>query len=168
MAWSFYDTWMLPRGSSVAFALGASVYLLRGWRVPGWLVLLAGATFAGNVLLAPTLWSTRLGHGVHVSVATSFVLIWGLARFSAARVPAWLAATDRLLGDLAYPIFLCHFQVGAVMAHYLFHDARPAGLALFLTALPAIHLVALALHYGVERPVARMRERVRPAPTNST
>ncbi len=159
--WTFYDTWMLPQGSSVAFALGASVYFLRTRRVPVWLVVLAGACFAGNVFFAAALWGNPRAYGVYVSVLTSFVLIWGLSGISTPALPSRLVRADRLLGDLAYPIFLCHFQVGALMAHFLFNDARPPGPALFLAALPGIHLIALALHYGVEWPVASVRDRVR-------
>jgi peptidoglycan/LPS O-acetylase OafA/YrhL len=154
---------MTPQGSSVAFASGAAVhFFLRDRRIPPVVLAVAVAAFLANVLLAKKIWGTVDGAGFHVSVALTVVLVTGLAGIRASALPSWVANVDRWLGDLSYPIFLCHFQLGAIPIHYLFQDVRPLDLRLFLVSLPLVHAVALALHFGVERPIARVRDAVRP------
>jgi len=162
--WSFYHRWMTPWGSSLAFALGALVFHLREHKPPHWVLIPVSMLFAVNTLWSKALWGDPHWYGVMISVACTTLLVWLLSDIRSRDVPLLVANTDRWLGDLAYPIFLCHFQLGAPIVFLFFESRRPLSMALFLAALPLVHLVSYLLHVGVERRVASVRDRVRPKP----
>ena len=73
-----------------------------------------------------------------------------------ARATGW----RKFLGDLAYSVFLVHWQVGFVVHTLLLTESR-RGLDLLLVSLPATYLVAAALTFIVDRAVEPVRDQVR-------
>jgi peptidoglycan/LPS O-acetylase OafA/YrhL len=72
-----------------------------------------------------------------------------------------LRKIDRVLGDLAYPVFLVHILIGRLVGHVL--DLK-AGLTLLLVSLPLILMASVALAKMQDRWVEQFRNRVRAAP----
>jgi peptidoglycan/LPS O-acetylase OafA/YrhL len=72
---------------------------------------------------------------------------------------------DSWLGDLSYPIYVIHYQVGlmvmAVLNSVGFAYKRP-DLHILLFSLPLIILVAWCMVVCIERPIERVRSKVRP------
>ncbi len=75
-----------------------------------------------------------------------------------------LRRADRLAGDLSYPVYLCHIVVAVAVQHALGTTGLGVALgpALFLISLPFVLLVSYALVVIIERPINRVRDRVRP------
>jgi peptidoglycan/LPS O-acetylase OafA/YrhL len=63
------------------------------------------------------------------------------------------------MGELSYPVFLFHIPVAEALSPYI--GLKPLTLTYYLTCLPAIFLCAYVLHVGVERPIGRLRDRIR-------
>lgn len=67
---------------------------------------------------------------------------------------------DRTIGNLSYPVYICHVLILDLWS-------RLFGLSLRLHSVPqtlfllVVLLVAAAIHFGVERPVERLRARVK-------
>ena len=70
------------------------------------------------------------------------------------------ARADRVLGDLAYPIFLSHYAILFVVQNVLF-DQKPGWWTTAMLSLPPALLLSFAAVYGLERPLQRYRTRVR-------
>jgi peptidoglycan/LPS O-acetylase OafA/YrhL len=97
--------------------------------------------------------------GFYVSLALTAYVIAGLAAVDTTRVPPWLRKTDSLLGNLSYPVFLCHLPVASAMAILGYSFSK--GWALFWLSLPAVNIVAFAVHWASEQPLVALRDRVR-------
>ena len=71
---------------------------------------------------------------------------------------------DEIIGDLSYPIYLIHYQVGlAVMAiadSLGFNMPRPSPM-LALASLPAILLVAWLITIALEHPIELLRQSIK-------
>jgi peptidoglycan/LPS O-acetylase OafA/YrhL len=68
--------------------------------------------------------------------------------------------TDKLFGDLSYPIFLCHWLVGYVLAMLLFHG-QSRGLGLMLATLVGSTVVAYMVCLLQDALIEPLRSRVR-------
>lgn len=136
------------------FLLGAGFYLARrgaaGARRVFWVLCLpvAGLGFASWV---------QHGHPyLTAQLALCGALLLLAAWLARRRVPARLAAWDRVLGDLSYPLYLNHYAVGLVFTALL-----PRGAAAYAAGLAVSVLVAWAMMRAVDRPMRRLRDRVR-------
>ena len=85
-----------------------------------------------------------------------------LAGIDAARVPRVLKRIDDVLGDLSYPVFLCHWLAALLTTWIFFGGQRPPGGTLFWGSLLGIHGIGWLIHVIVERPVERLRNTIRP------
>jgi peptidoglycan/LPS O-acetylase OafA/YrhL len=145
--------------ASLPYSAGAFCYAFREpasrlfaarWHRP-----LSLALFGANAVhpVWPFRWSLYLS-----LAATLYVIaVWGPVR--RASVPARWARLDARLGDLSYPVFLCHWPVALVVL--ALGGAHGKGAALFFLSLPLVNACAWAIHGGVETQVARLRDRVR-------
>jgi peptidoglycan/LPS O-acetylase OafA/YrhL len=149
-----YDAAALP------FALGACGWHF-GRRIPlsGTAhAVLAPTLFFANVLLAGRLWGDVYVGGFYVSLLAAGYVTLALARRRSDDAPPWLAQLDRRLGDLSYPLFLCHWPLAALV-----HGVTGLGPGAGLLALtwPVSVAVSAGLHALVETPVERLRDAVR-------
>lgn len=152
-----------PQAASLAFATGALLFHFRERLRPRgqWHLPLAVLLLAGNAVAPTTLVGEKTGGGFYVSLAASAYLVACLAGIQARRAPVWLARVDRTLGDLSYPVFLCHFAVAGLLIELGFGGVRPGGAVLFTTSLPLVNVVAWFLHRLVEEPLEGLRSRIR-------
>ena len=81
-----------------------------------------------------------------------------LAHLDVAR--AGVRAGDKFLGDLAYPLFLVHWIVGFFLS--LGRGEAHVREGLFLPALLISLVVAVAMVFLIDRPIEKIRRRVRP------
>jgi peptidoglycan/LPS O-acetylase OafA/YrhL len=166
----FADRYYPPLAASLPFSLGAMVFFygdsLRFRSV--WPVGLAGLLYLGNFVFTGQLWGDplRFGVGFYVQLALAAFVTAGLAKVSLG--PTWLKRLDRAAGDLAYPLFVCHYHVGAVVfratGEHLEHVRTGQ---LFVTTLPLAVVTAWVIHRSVERAVNRVRDRVRASPRDA-
>ena len=81
-------------------------------------------------------------------------------------LPRWAARTDRVLGDLSYPVFLCHFPIAAWVIHFGLAPAR--GPLTLLVAAIGSSMFAWLVHTALESPVNGVRDRIRGRASRST
>jgi peptidoglycan/LPS O-acetylase OafA/YrhL len=149
--------------ASLPYSAGALCFALRAplervfaarWHLP-----LSLGLFAANAAwpLSAFLWS------FYASLAATLYVIVAWARIEPTRPPGRLARLDARLGELSYPIFLCHWPVALAVLALGWADGK--GAALYFLSLPLVHAVAWAIHRGVEAQVERVRAHVRGGPT---
>lgn len=122
-----------------------------------WLSCLAFA--AGNALTGRG-WLISLGNYVNIGIAALIVC----ALFHA-RPTGNLRPLDRTLGDLSYPVYLLHWQMGAVASMLLFgkliHGRSPEGVAVTLLGLALTLMLGLLCARIIDPAVERQRTRIR-------
>ncbi|WOJ98282.1 acyltransferase [Congregibacter brevis] len=162
--------------ASLPFALGALAYHFRkeakslGRLQNRSTALLLVAAYIANALLfagiALMFWHpTRpylLDAGKYLNIilatATVVALYWHAP-------PDWLKRIDKYLGDLSYPLYLIHWQVGALVS-YLLYNAPTRGrsseglLSLILATVLALG-IALAMSRYLDRNIEKIRVQVR-------
>ena len=171
-----YTAWLVATGApaearyypiaaaSLPFSLGSLLFHLGGKLDERDALPLGFAAFAGFLAIAlgaRHLWRDPMGAGLYASLVFSAATVLGLARLPRARVPRWLARIDGRAGDLSYPIFLCHWPVAIAVALLLGTSARLHVAGLAVAVFSAVNACAWLLHAGVERPVSRLRDRLR-------
>lgn len=92
----------------------------------------------------------------YVNMTLIAVMIY-FAETGDARLPK---SVDKALGDLAYPIFLIHWLIGFLVAHFLF-PGQARGVAIFLAAVPLVIVASLGLATAQERLFEPLRQRLR-------
>jgi peptidoglycan/LPS O-acetylase OafA/YrhL len=89
----------------------------------------------------------------------SVAAVWATTLRGRTAPPRWVAAALGTVGALTYPVYLVHTQFGYAVIDVLAHETTRA---VALLAAGALSLgLAVAIHYGVERPTsARLRRAV--------
>lgn len=148
---------------SLPFSTGAMIYYFRGYfkRLPKWHTFLAGGMFLLNAFYPVLFWKEIRVEGFYSSVFLSAYLVVCLVNLDGRDVPAWATRIDRFLGNLSYPIFLCHYPVVAYVVEGIYSGAKPDRLTLFMASLPFINLTAYAVYHFVDQKVNMVREGVR-------
>jgi peptidoglycan/LPS O-acetylase OafA/YrhL len=153
--------------ASLPFAAGAVAYVYRESLHRR---LVVPAPLAWSLLLLAVV-ASRLGWlgdvytgGFYTTVGCCFLLLVSLNQFDAAKSRAWVRRLDRVLGNLAYPVFLCHWHVAAVVVHLVYDSDKPTDGYLWLWSFVFINLVGGLIYYLVDRNVDRLRDRVRGRP----
>lgn len=160
----FVDRYVSYAAASLPFSMGAMAYMYRNFlaRYLSLPVPVAAGCFFAAVVVAKLEWlGDPLYIGFYLTLLASFLLLVSLIKVDSAQVSASLQSIDRMLGNLAYPIFLCHWQVAAVMLHLVYESQKPLGGGLWLFSIVFIHLVALIVYFLVDRNVSRARDWVR-------
>ncbi|MBW2232282.1 MAG: acyltransferase [Deltaproteobacteria bacterium] len=149
--------------ASLPYAAGAALYY---YREPIRLYLrhsahiaVAGTLYVVNAVIPNRIWPSEFLEGFYVSLALTLYLLASLISFDRSRTPRWFQRVDARLGDLSYPVFLCHLPVAPMLAMLDLSYAK--GWRLFWIALPLINGIAWLVHWLSERPVVRLRDKVR-------
>lgn len=162
----------LPAGS-LGFAAGAWTYHHRDW-IARWLDRMLGRMALPLVLcgligafLMPFA-SSNLLHlyvdpvGNWLNVGASALMVVALNELNAGPM---LRSLDKRLGDLSYPIYLLHWQAGAISSFFLFgeaiHGASPKGLMAFALAMPIVLILCLPQMLLIDPFIGRHRDTVR-------
>jgi peptidoglycan/LPS O-acetylase OafA/YrhL len=165
----------IPAGS-LPFAVGACLYLYKDAihrLLERWSISLPRTVAGYLTVFAVFAAADQLGH--HWIVAVGRYVTIGAAALLTVRlyvdgVPALSRATDKLIGDYSYPIYLLHWPLGALSSFLLFH--RPVlgwsapSLAVFALDLALTGAVSSAIIFvidpAIEKLRAQIRERSRP------
>lgn len=148
------------------FALGACIYFWSGY-IAG----LSGRFIRLTAIIASLVWMTNIivcgmvsGLGkihydqyFYLNFASLFVF---LACSTHPKLGISLSGSGKILGDLAYPIFLVHWIIGFGVS-LLWPNGVPQGLFLFALSLPFILVASWALAWGADRWIEPLRNRVR-------
>jgi len=154
--------------AALPFSIGALIFLyrdrllsawpqLKQWRTPHLLFMLI---IANGALGTGFLFPERVNF--YLNVALNALLILSLStRQSLMGVSR---RTDRLLGDFSYPIYLIHYQIALIVLASLsafgLQLARGDNVLAVLT-LPLLILMAWVLSTLVERPIDKLRKKIR-------
>ncbi len=160
----YYRYFPLQAGS-LAFSAGAALYFIRTrLSVRPALAFSTTALTAGLMLGAGHIWSdidALYLQGFYISIASGLLTVLALGAIDFSSVPRIIKTIDRRLGDLSYPLFLCHIPVAALVLRWYGGGLYPNTAVFFIVALVASHLGAFLIHAAIERPINRLRDSVR-------
>jgi peptidoglycan/LPS O-acetylase OafA/YrhL len=155
-------------GNGFVFALGSFTYFQRAkLRVGPGLFVLACAAWAVALYGVPALEQSDLDNANLAGSVLPFAVILLFVVQHELRAPRWVRLAA-VLGRAAYPLFLLHWAVSVVVSAALF-DGRAsfdlpgagAGAGYFAVVLCASLACALLFVQVVDRPIERLRRRVR-------
>jgi peptidoglycan/LPS O-acetylase OafA/YrhL len=162
IAWT--ERYFTIGAASLPFSLGAVVYHFRQSvvarvRHPGSTLAIVSFAWAANYFYAAATDTGYAGPGFYVNCGISSVLLAVLIALP--ELPGSWHRLDTWLGDLSYPVYLMHMQVGALAAAL-------CGLvgwspSLFLVAAPLLMLVSWLMTISIDRPIEHLRDRVKEA-----
>ncbi len=161
----YYPTWMRLDGLLVGVMLAAMrVYRPAQWsrlQAHSTLFMLAGLAVAA---LAFGLFRDRTGLGANTFGWPLLSLGFGLLLLSATAPEGWLGRRAvpgaGWLAAVSYSLYLSHKLVMHAVHEWLAPHLELQGLPLFAVYAVAILLVGAALHYLVEKPGLRLRDRL--------
>jgi len=162
---SFIERYFTYAAASLPFSLGSLLHHLRDV-LPraslGWGLVACGA-YSINATAGQYLWRDPTMEGFYLSLALALIVVVLLRDPRVLAVGPRIRRLDARCGDLAYPLFLVHQPITVAVAALLplRLPGRQAWLAVGAIALS--FLGAWLLHRLVEAPIARWRDRVRPA-----
>ena len=166
----FVDRYTTVLGSSIAFSLGALIYYARTeFTIGAWHVPLAALLFSAHTLFASQVWEfggetniflivgQSMTYGLYVNLFLGSYLLYAII---CAQEQGRLKAIGKVLGDIAYAIFLLHWLVAVVLIEMgIPFEDKPYFLLLSFFLL---NVVAIALYQLVEKPVnLHFRDRIR-------
>jgi peptidoglycan/LPS O-acetylase OafA/YrhL len=155
--YGFYNHYSVLQAGLIPFALGGLAYFYRGGRIyefSATKLLFLSLLFLVN--LAVCYWSDfhKYVSGLFVAAALNVLLVPML--FTQTTKHSW----QKILGGLSYPIFLCHYLVGTLIAIYM-PSVGGKGFMLFALATLGSVLFGLLLYYGLDRPIQAFRTSVK-------
>ena len=178
-----YTLWLLVSGAewqlryypvlaaSLPFSLGATIYCYRDRlpRISPRLGPILVAIFVAHALCARFVYSASAlrSWGFYLSLAIAVITQLALLNAGRGNVSRRFRDLDRLLGDLSYPVFLCHVLAAVVVMRAMSSDPGSFGIFWFLASVVLANVIAYALHVLVESPINRVRDRVRSGTTDS-
>lgn len=170
--YSHYLYYAIP-GGSLAFSAGALTYHYREWltralprsvaTIPMLVMALAACPLATLWLNAHIPFHFNMV-GNWFNLLFSCFLIIELNRFNpAAATPA--ARLDRWIGEFSYPLYLLHWQAGAIACWLVLGQPYKAlsaqGLGLFCVTVAIALLLACIQIGGIDPAIKRVRDRIR-------
>lgn len=153
-----YRYYAIP-ATSIAFSAGAMIYHIKDFIVIDRRLLpVSIGLFLANWIY----WHIArngIGTGFYLHIVFSALLLLCLCKID--RKKNSFIKIDAFLGNLSYPIFLCHWPVAVLLAG--FFTTLKRGNALFLISFIPVNLVAFLIHYIVEFKIENIRSLVRDA-----
>lgn len=162
----YYPTWMRLDGLLVGVVLATlKVYRAEAWA--RWQLRANVVLAVGIVVLALALWLFRhrtglLGNAIGwpvLSAGLGLLVFAGASRCSA--IGRWAVPGAGWLARISYSLYLSHKIAFHVVAVTLGAPLQGRGLLAFAVYAVAVLLLGAALHYAVERPCLRLRDRRR-------
>lgn len=150
-------------GASLPFSVGAMIFHFRQkfMNMSKWNILIASVLFVLHAISSKVLWNNPRSMGFYLSLFISIYLQTSLGSLRRKNMPSWIVKTDEFLGNLSYPVFLCHWHVASIIASLGFLGVSDGGGILFFLSLPWINLAAYLINFSVEKPISKIRSRIR-------
>ncbi|MDF1682021.1 acyltransferase [Ponticaulis sp.] len=149
------------------FALGAALFHARGYverLSPVQAVLAAGAGgvfWVGNMIAAGIVdgrFADNFDLYFYLNLLFMIVIMVG---FSHSSLNTRATGISKMLGDLAYPIFLLHWQVGFLVSQFVF-DGKARGFDILAVSIPFILILAFGVNWLAARFIEPIRGKIRP------
>lgn len=161
----FMERYFTISAGSLPFSIGAVIYFYRNELMTSsrFTVITAILLYAVNVAIS-YVWQD-LGRGLYfyLSVFLGAVLLINLRNVDSKKLPA-LAKIDKLLGDLSYPLYVSHVMAGVLVLWAFWPNVpKHRGLDFFLLGYGYALAISYIIHRWVERPVERLRRRIKAA-----
>jgi len=160
----FYDRYYSILGGSLPFSTGAMIYLFRDkLKVNSKLILFLSIPFyLVNLVLTRYLdIKYMFTPGIYISFFLAAAILIGCMNLDKEHLPKWYKSTDKLLGDLSYPIYLIHWPVAILVSLIFFSgNLQRTSELLYYSVIP-INLVALVIYYLIERKINNIRSNVK-------
>jgi peptidoglycan/LPS O-acetylase OafA/YrhL len=151
----FNERYVFIPACSLAFSLGSVIYHVKD-RLPviktPWAALAAGSIWWLHVWLMQNVWGGPWILGLYTSLIFSAFAMVTLMRLDPKELPPWMGRLDRFLGNLSYPMYLCHWGVG-VGVTLLIPGLSRARVADFLIAFPLVNVASYLIWTYVEHPL---------------
>ncbi len=150
----WYYRYFPLEAASLPFSIGACAWYLRKvFRGKTILATAAGVLFIAHLAGAGSIWKGAdavYRQGFYTSMALGALAVLFLGGIDTGTIPRPVRSLDRMLGNMAYPVFLFHVQVSALILLIFFKGWVSSRTMLFLYSLPFIHIVAYAVYRGLE------------------
>ena len=152
-------------GASLPFSMGSMMYYFKEQTpiLSPKHVYIAITLFLLYASFSQLLWTNPRNMGFYISLILGMYLQISLTNIRKDSLPSWLRTLDIRLGNLSYPIFLCHWHLGAIIAFIAPFAVSTKGMSLFIIGLFASILVALAINQYIEMPIEKIRRNDRGA-----
>ena len=165
LPFEFYGS---PFGNGFVFLLGSVAYFYRdAVRIRPFIFLLACVAYLAHLYVIPALEQSDVDKVNLAGSVLPFSLIL-LYLFQHDIRHAWVVRVSRVLGKMAYPMFLLHWAVCVVISAWLFHGlasfdmpSRLEGAEYFLVMFLAVLFCSLLFYLLVDQPVEHYRRIVR-------
>ena len=144
---------------ALAFSTGTLLYHVKKFLptlVNPWWALGAAGLWWTHVFVSQHFVGGPWMYGLYTSLIVSCIAIVTLMNLKPSNVPRWLSKTDKVLGDLSYPIYLCHWGVGIVVTHFIPSLTRN-DFEVFLIGFPLVNAVGFLIYRFVESPLALLK-----------
>ncbi len=150
--------------ASLPFSMGAMMYIYRDackrfLCMP--LPVAVGLLAVMIVLVRNRVFGQPQDAGFYILLVCSTLVMISINNIDPRSLPERWRKIDRLLGELAYAVFLCHWSVAALVVHFIFNDKRPDDSSLWLASIVFVHLLSIVMYYLGDYNVHRIRDRVR-------
>jgi peptidoglycan/LPS O-acetylase OafA/YrhL len=157
----FLDRYTYLSAVSLPFSMGAMLYYFREitCRLPKWHIVPAAVLFFGHTLFAARILNYAWNEGFYVSLLLNTYLLIALLNLSDWKFPAWFVKIDKLLGNISYPMFLCHWQTACLVAWSgILTLSVPRGAKILIGVTPFVNIVACLIYFFVEKNVSTFRK----------
>lgn len=166
--YDFFDRYLPVTAGLLPFALGSTLYfVVKRWPCSTRISLILGGTGLYAWIFLPFISSNEGNRpinawveGLYISLVISALILYALANLRPKDSPRW-APVDIWLGNLSYPIFLCHFTAEIGMK-WAFPGLDQHDGTLFAASLVPVNLLAWLLYKTIDHPLEKARARVRP------
>lgn len=151
---------------ALAFSVGSLLYHVKRYLPtlsnPWWAVG-AAAFWWAHVWFSQHIPGGPWVYGLYSSLIVSCVVMVTLMNLKPRYLPQWLSKTDKLLGDLSYPIYLCHWAVG-VLVTLCIPSLTRNDFEVFAIGFPIVNVLAFLIYRYVEAPIAQLKTTQRSQP----
>jgi peptidoglycan/LPS O-acetylase OafA/YrhL len=150
-------------GASLPFSMGALMYFYRD-KIPafsGLHIIISSGLFLSYAIFSNFIWADPQNLGLYLSLIFGLYVQISLANVPREKTAPWLQALDKRMGDLSYPIFLCHLPIGALVVRLALFGISGKGLALFVVGFSATLVMSLGINHFIESPIQKIRKRFR-------
>lgn len=160
--------------ASLPFAIGAGIYFLSSSEkafvlfqkinLPvGFLFLLFLLNCLVWILVTKYALISAVEIGFYMNLVIFSLLVYGLSK---GRVIIKLSKQwDKRIGDLSYPIYLFHWQVGLLMSFLIFgepfHESSGRGFINWIVSLVIVCILAFLITQYIDKPIQRVRQKIK-------
>jgi len=163
----FTDRYYSLAGCSWPFTIGVLIGLYKNKiKLPGITIPISITITTLYIIYSGDIWEEPGKWGFYLSTLLFTLVLINLANIKINNIPTILRKSDKYLGSLAYPIFLCHWHVSTILLAACPTLLQPQSAALFFASFTPIIILSQLTHRFVEKPIEKFRSLIRNRATN--